>query len=138
MDEINYQDQIKSQPKTPTSNPSSAGVPSNPAFMWGMLCHLSALCGFIIPFGNIILPLVLWQIKKAEFPFVDENGKEAHNFQICVSIYCVGAWVLMFLFIGFLILPALVIANIVLVIIAGIKAGKGESYKYPYIFRLVK
>ncbi|GAA75271.1 hypothetical protein P20480_1739 [Pseudoalteromonas sp. BSi20480] len=31
---------------------------------WAMLCHLSAFAGFIVPFGSIIGPLIIWLIKK--------------------------------------------------------------------------
>ena len=43
---------------------------------WGMIAHLSALAGFVIPFGNLIGPLIVWLIKKDTMPFVDDQGKE--------------------------------------------------------------
>ncbi len=49
---------------------------------WAMLCHIGAFAGYIIPFGHIIAPLVIWLIKKDESPFVDDQGKESLNFQI--------------------------------------------------------
>ena len=49
---------------------------------WGMLCHISTFCGMIIPFGNILAPLIIWLIKKEELPFVSDQGKEVLNFQI--------------------------------------------------------
>ena len=108
------------------------------ARMWGMLCHLSALAGGIIPFGHIVLPLIIWQIKKGESPFIDANGKEAVNFNICVTIYLMIAALTMLIVIGFLLVPAIAIAAIVLVIIAGLKANDGQLYRYPFIFRLIK
>ena len=53
---------------------------------WAMLCHLSALAGFVVPFGSIIGPLIVWLIKKDEMPIVDEHGKKALNFQITMAI----------------------------------------------------
>ena len=112
---------------------------SNPANTWAMLCHLLGLCAFIgIPFGNIIGPLVVWLIKGKEFEFVNEQGKESLNFQISMTVYGFIAGILILVFIGWLLLFALVIADIVLVIIASIKVNNGESYRYPYIFRLIK
>ena len=105
---------------------------------WAMFTHLSALAGGIIPFGHIVLPLVLWQMKKAESPFIDEAGKEAVNFNITVTIYLVAALISMFVLIGFVLVPALGITAIVLVIIAGLKANKGESYRSPGIIRFIK
>ncbi|MEM9620099.1 MAG: DUF4870 domain-containing protein [Pseudomonadota bacterium] len=101
-----------------------------------MIAHLSALVGFIIPFGNIIGPLVVWQIKK-DMPFVEEQGKEALNFQITVSLAAIVCFILMFILIGALLLPILGIAAIVFTIIAAIKANGGEHYEYPLTLRLV-
>ena len=112
---------------------------SNPANTWAMLCHLLGLCAFIgIPFGNIIGPLVVWLIKGKEFEFVNEQGKEALNFQISMTVYGFIAGILILVFIGWILLFALAIADIVFIIIASIKANDGISYRYPYIFRLIK
>ena len=108
------------------------------ARMWAMLCHLSALGGGIIPFGHIVLPLILWQIKKGQSPFVDAAGKEAVNFNISVTIYLIVAALLIFVVIGAILVPAVAIAAVVLVIIAGLKANSGEAYRYPYTIRLIK
>ncbi len=103
---------------------------------WGMLCHLSALSGFIgIPLGNILGPLVIWLVKKDESPFVDEQGKESLNFQISMIIYGVVAGLSIFLIIGIVLLPAVIVTDIVLVIIASIKVSKGERYRYPLTIR---
>jgi uncharacterized Tic20 family protein len=110
-----------------------------------MLCHLSALAGFIIPFGNILGPLLVWQIKKNEIPSVKVHGKAALNFQITVTIVIiiglVAATILSFIGIGFLLYPLVMLialAGLVLAIIAGIKANDGKDYKYPFSFNLIK
>ena len=105
---------------------------------FGMLCHLAALSGFIIPFGNFLGPLVFWMIKKDEFPFVDEQGKESLNFQITLFIGYIIGGILTLVLIGFLILLVLVLAGIILPIIAGLKANEGEGYHYPFTLRLIK
>lgn len=109
-----------------------------------MLCHLSALA-ICIPFGNIIGPLLVWQIKKNEIPSVNVHGKAALNFQITVSIVVIIGWIaatiLAFVGIGFLLYPVvmlIVLLGLVFAIIAGIKANNGEEYKYPYSFELIK
>lgn len=51
------------------------------------LIHISAFAGFIFPFGNIITPLILWQTLKDRSAFLDEQGKEAINFNISYSLY---------------------------------------------------
>jgi uncharacterized Tic20 family protein len=51
------------------------------------LIHISAFTGFIFPFGNIISPLIAWQTLKDRSTFLDEQGKEAINFNISYSLY---------------------------------------------------
>ena len=102
-----------------------------------MLCHLLGLVGYFIPFGNIIGPLILWQIKKEGSPYIDYHGREAVNFQIALTIYLFVAILLCMVGIGFLLLPVLGIGGLILMIMAGIKAKDGVEYRYPFIFRLL-
>lgn len=103
-----------------------------------MFAHLSALVGFIIPLGSILGPLIIWQIKKNEMPFVDDQGKEALNFQITVMLAVILCIVLFVIFIGILLLPIVGIAALVFTIMAGIKANEGQTYRYPFTLRLIK
>lgn len=105
---------------------------------WGMFAHLSALIGFIIPFGNVIGPLVIWLTKGKEIEFVGTEAKEALNFQITMLLAFVVAWVLVFILIGFLLMALLAIADLILVIMAAISASKGQPYRYPFALRLIK
>ena len=121
----------------PPSEPLMAGGPPAEERQWAMFAHLSALCGLIIPFGSIIGPLVIWLIKKDTMPFVNDQGKEALNFNITMAIAAVVCSLLMLVLIGFLLLPALVILWLVFVIIGTIKANEGTAYRYPFTLRLV-
>jgi uncharacterized Tic20 family protein len=105
--------------------------------MWAMFCHLSALIGFIIPFGNIIAPLVLWTLKKEEYPLVNDQGKEALNFQISMTIYVIASIILIFVVIGIILLILLGIFSLIVIIIAAIKANEGEKYRYPLAIRFL-
>ncbi|WP_240644673.1 DUF4870 domain-containing protein [Paenibacillus paeoniae] len=105
---------------------------------FGMLCHLLAFSTFIIPFGSIIGPLVIWLIKKDHSPYVNEQGKESLNFQISIMIYCIISSILIILFIGVLLLIAIGIAWFILVILASIKANEGSVYRYPVTIRFIK
>lgn len=97
-----------------------------------MLCHLLSIAvGFLGP-------LVLWLIKKDQSPFVDDQGKEALNFQITVFIAALVSALSMFICIGFVLLPAVGIANLVFCIIGGIEANKGTLYRYPVCLRLIQ
>ncbi|OGU58814.1 MAG: orotate phosphoribosyltransferase [Ignavibacteria bacterium RBG_13_36_8] len=105
--------------------------------LWGMLCHISAFAGFVIPFGHILGPLIIWMIKKEEYAFVDEQGKEALNFQISVTIYAICAAVLIIILIGIPLLIGLMILDFVSVIVAAIKANDGVHYKYPLNMKII-
>ena len=103
-----------------------------------MLCHLLALAGYIgIPLGNIIGPLVMWLIKKDQYPFVNDQGKESLNFQISLTIYGVVSALLMMVGIGFVLLAALWVFGLVMVILAAIKANEGVAYRYPLTIRFI-
>jgi len=118
--------------------PPPAGSPSAEEKQWALFAHLSALIGYIIPFGSIIGPLVIWQIKKNEMPFVDDQGKEALNFQITVAILAIICILLILILIGFLLLWALAIVDLIFIVIAGIAASNGQAYRYPFAFRFIK
>jgi len=128
-------------------------TPKSDVKMWCMLCHLSALSAAIgIPFGNLIGPLLIWQIKKSEMPEIEEHGKEALNFQITATIVFLALGVavfisallstfligLPFLFLFGILLLAVTIGWFVVTIIAAVKANEGELYRYPMTLRLVK
>lgn len=109
------------------------------ARLWGMFCHLSALVLCLgIPFGHIVGPLIIWLIKKDEIPFVNDQGKESLNFQISMTIYGFVAAIFIFLLIGIPLLVALFVANLVLIVIATIKANQGIPYRYPCTIRFIK
>ena len=105
---------------------------------FAMLCHLGALAGFIIPFGNIIAPLEIWLVKKEESALVNENGKKSLNFQITMTIYSIVAAILMAVVIGFILLPVIAIFNIVMVIMASVATNKGEDFNYALSLNLIK
>ena len=126
---------------TPQSEvqPAPAGAPTQSpsadekqARTWGMFCHLAAFAGLILPsFGQIIGPLVVWLIKKDEYAFVDAQGKKSLNFQISMTIYGIVAVILCLVIIGWFLLAALGIVNIICVIIASVKTSNGEEFNYP-------
>lgn len=105
---------------------------------WAMFCHLGGFCGYLIPFGNIIVPLILWLVKKEEYPFVDHHGKEALNFNISMTIYAAVSALLAFILIGFVLLAVLLVLDIIFIIAATIEANKGGYYRYPLTIRFVK
>ena len=106
---------------------------------YAMLAHLLGLAWFVIPcVGNIVGPLVVWLVKKDEFPFVDEQGKEAINFQISATIYLIISGILMIALVGFLLAPAVWIAWLIFTIVGAVNANDGKSYRYPLTIRFIR
>ncbi len=105
---------------------------SKDARMWAMLCHLLAI------FTSFIAPLIIWLVKKDEDPFIDNQGKEALNFQITVAIAMVVSWLLTAICIGIFLLFAVCVANLVFCIMGTVKANSGVAYRYPVSIRFIK
>lgn len=134
------------------------------------LIHISAFAGYLFPFGSIITPLIVWQTLKDRSTFLDEQGKEAVNFNISYSLYMVIASIIIIPFfigrifnhhrnswghsfnfdtdfgvdnlfgiIGFTSLVGIIgIIKVALIILASIKANKGEDYRYPFTIKFIK
>ena len=80
-------------------------------------------------------------MKRGDSPEIDAYGKESLNFQISMFIYDVVILASCFLLIGLLLLPLLFVLhvlNLVLVIVASIRASEGKFYRYPITIRLIK
>jgi len=106
--------------------------------MWAMFCHLSSFALFLIPFlGNIVGPLIIWIIKKDEFPLVNDQGKESINFQISMTIYFFAAILLSFIAIGIPIMLAILFFVPIITIVAAIRANEGVKYRYPLTIRFI-
>ena len=104
---------------------------------WAMWAHISTFSSMLLPLGNFIGPIVVWQLKKDESEFVADQAKEALNFQISLVIYFLISFVLCFVVIGFFLLIGLVLFSLIFVIVAGVKANEGEYYRYPMCLRMV-
>jgi len=96
-----------------------------------MLCHIFGAMGFIGP-------LIIWLIERDKHRFVDEHGREAMNYQISMLIYGPVAWLSGLLLIGIVLVPALMIAHVVLIIIGAMKAQRGEPWRYPIAISFLK
>jgi|SRR6516225_4816479 uncharacterized Tic20 family protein len=116
---------------------------------WAMFAHLSALIAMWFGYLGFLGPLIVWLIKKSEMPYVDQQGKEAINFQlnmlglgIILGIAAIPIGILT-LGIGLLLIiaplgVALLIYSIVMPIIAAVSCNAGEAYRYPYVYRILK
>ncbi|KRG45471.1 hypothetical protein ARC78_00490 [Stenotrophomonas pictorum JCM 9942] len=117
---------------TPPPPPSSPAQGDDNTL--AMLVHLS---GIVLWF---IVPLIVWLVNKdkPEKAFLTDQSKEALNFQITLTgVYIIGT-ILTVILIGMLINFAAWVACIVLSILAGLAANRGEAYRYPFAIRLIK
>ncbi len=97
-----------------------------------MLCHLLGI------FTGFLGPLIIWLIKKDQSNFVDDQGKEALNFQLTLLIADVIAWASCFIFLGAFLVPAVMIVRVIFGIMGTMAANKGENYRYPFAIRMIK
>jgi uncharacterized Tic20 family protein len=104
--------------------------------LWAMLCHLGTFATFI-PFCNIVVPLIIWMIKRDQYPLVRDQGLEVLNFQITMLLYYAIGIVLVFVVIGIPLLVVLGLYHVIITIIGAIKAYDGVAYRYPLTLRLL-
>jgi uncharacterized Tic20 family protein len=109
-------------------------TPSSDDRVLGLLAHLLA----IVPGIGIFGPLVIYLIKKGQSSFVEENAKESLNFQLTMIIAFIISGILVVVWIGFVLLVLLGVLEVVLVIIATIRASENKIYRYPFNLRLIK
>jgi uncharacterized protein len=104
---------------------------------WGMIAHLSALIGLVITL-SFVGPLIVMLAQGPKSRFVRDQAVEALNFNITVFIAIVVSILLIFVIIGIVLLPVIVIAWLVFTIIGAITANDGRPYRYPINIRMVK
>jgi uncharacterized protein len=105
---------------------------------WAMLCHLSAFAGFFFPFGAIIGPLICWLSRKDESEWVKINGRNSLNFELSILLYVVLAVPLCFIVVGIPIVVALITMKVICLIIASVRASKGELFTYPLMIPFIQ
>ncbi|MEO5958713.1 MAG: DUF4870 domain-containing protein [Opitutaceae bacterium] len=98
-----------------------------------ILCHVSSIIGV-----GLVLPFIVWLVKKNEDDLVAAHAKEALNFHLSTLIYVLCCIPLIFVVIGIPLMLAIGIGSLVLAIIAAVKASDGVMYRYPLTIRLVK
>lgn len=123
---------IPPTPFPPPGPPSPQPMSESDARLWAMLSHLS---GIII---SVIGPLIIMLVFGPRNAFVKSQSTEALNFQLTILIAAIISSLLIFVIIGIILLPIVLIVGLVFFIIGGIKAYGGEDYRYPFNIRMVK
>lgn len=130
-------------PETPPATPAASTEPTTSskdkdARMWAMILHFSLLAGFLIPLGGLVAPIIIWQIKKEEFPELTDHAYSIFNWMLSALIYAVVCFILTFVVIGIFGFMALAVVAVIFPIIGGIKANDGVLWPYPLTLQLLK
>jgi uncharacterized Tic20 family protein len=112
--------------------PYAGPAPTQEDKTMGLLAHVLGI------FTYFIGPLIIWLVKKDQSPFVNDQGKEALNWQITMTIIAFIGALTACIGIGVVIIPAVSILNIVFCIMAAVEVNKGVAYRYPFVVRLIK
>ncbi len=123
-------DQIENEVKSDIAAPNIT-APSNDDKNIATITHLAGTVFFFIP------ALVVWILKKDDSAYLADQSKEALNFQITVAIAMFLAQLLLWVLIGFALVPLVWLLNIIFCIIAAIATSKGDTYRYPLCLRLI-
>ncbi len=103
-----------------------------------VFCHLAGFAGFIIPFGGVIGPLAMWIANRESHPFVDQQGREALNFQLSLLVYMLLSFALVLILIGLLMIPLLFVFQICMMVIAAVRVSDGQDFRYPLTLRFIR
>jgi uncharacterized protein len=118
----------------PVSAPKPIEIKTN-NFDYAMMMHLAQFASILIPLLGLIIPLVMWQSRKNDDDYIDQQGKVVMNWALSSLIYAVVSWILVFVLIGFVLLFALFICSIIFIIMGSINANKGVVKNYPLSIR---
>ena len=106
---------------------------------WGAITHAAALLGILLPMALVLGPMIVWMIKRNESTFLDNQGKEAVNFQLTLLV---ASFIFILLSgitkIFFIIAAVLFFAGIILAAVAAFNVYQGKEYRYPFAVRLIK
>ena len=105
---------------------------------WAMILHLSMLSGLVVPLAGLVVPIVIYVLKKDSMPGLKPHGYVVFNWMISAIIYAIISMILMIVGIGFLLLAALGLVSLIFPIIGGVKASEGEVWPYPLSIKFFK
>lgn len=124
-------------PQTPSPQQQPTATGEVDEKQWAMFTHLGLLSNVVMGLA-FLGPLVLWLVGREKGSFVDDQGKEALNFGITITIGNVIAFVTSFIIIGIVIGLAVFAVWLIFMILAIVASNKGEAYRYPISIRFVK
>ncbi len=120
------------------SSEAEVGADDKETRTWAMILHLSMLSGLVVPLAGLIVPIVIYMLKKDDMPGIKPHGYVVFNWMISAVIYAIISMILMIVGIGFLLIAALALVSLIFPIIGGIKASEGEVWPYPLSIKFFK
>jgi uncharacterized Tic20 family protein len=103
---------------------------------WAVGAHLGSFAAAYVALG-LIAPLIVLLVRGGQSPFVRRQAVESLNFQLNAFVIIAVGWLLVIVGIGLLILFAYGILYVVCVVLASVKASRGEDFRYPLTVRLI-
>jgi len=98
---------------------------------WAMFIHFSILAGWVVPLAGLIVPILIWQMKKDELPGIVPHAHIVLNWIASSLVYAMICFILIFVLIGIPALIALGIVTIIFSVVGGLKANDGIIWEYP-------
>ncbi len=115
----------------PSPPPAPSGNRDRETRQWAMFIHFSILAGWVIPLAGLIVPIILWQVKKDDLPGIVPHAHIVMNWMVTSLVYAAICFVLMIIVIGVFGFMVLGIATIIFAIVGGLKANEGIAWEYP-------
>ena len=81
---------------------------------------------------------MIWLLKKDEHPFIEEQGREALNFQITFTIALMVSVFLVLVYVGLFLLVILGVVDLILIVMASLASSRGEHYRYPFSIKFLQ
>lgn len=106
-------------------------VPGGAAKWWAVALHLSQFAGYVVPLAGFVVPIVIWQVTKDDYPEIEDHGRTVANWIISHLLYIVMSALLTIVGIGIPLLIVVGILGIVFPIIGAIRASQGICWPYP-------
>lgn len=128
---------IRAEAARPPGNGGEMAPHTERVRLWAVGCHLSALLGYVLPFGHLIGPSAIWFTKRGISPEIDRAGRDALNFQLSVTLYVLVGLFLSFFLIGLVVLFLVIVFHFTMVLVAALRAQRGVAVNYPLTMRFI-
>lgn len=119
-------------------NLKPGGLVSDEERIYATWMHLSGLSGYVIPFGNVLVPLILWFLKYRDSHYLNLQGIEVLNFQLTIAFYAIFTTILIMIFIGWVFVPVVFLLHLIGTIMGAVRTWEGKIFRYPVTFRVIR